>query len=510
MQIALVSKGLNCLKRQFFESMDMRNQCFVLAVFVLFCPVAQAQSTFYVDTAGDNLTGTGSAASPWATITHALDNVPDGSLVLVRPGTYNGSISLRGSFVQGVTVRSEIPYRARLRNNGKVITAYTHPNGCEGISIEGFDIAHSGAGAGALVVHIDGNGNAEVSRITLRNNIFHDSYNNDLVKINHASRDILVESNMFYNQSGSDEHIDINGVDNVTVQDNIFFNDFAGSGRSNGNNTSSYIVIKDSNGGVDLYTGSRNITVRRNVFLNWEGSTGSNFVLVGEDGQMIYEAFDVLVENNLMLGNSANVMRAAFGVKGGRDIIFRNNTVTGDLPALAYAMRLNREGQNPANQNIRFYNNIWSDPTATMGSNGTNSNDFSDTPPAATVSFDLHNNLYWNGGQSLPNDAAELINPDDDNNAVNADPLLAAYAGMILPRWEENNNAFADGSASIEEAFENLVLLYGKPQAGSPVVNAADAANAPGEDILGRSRSQPDIGAWEFNAGMIISDGFED
>ena len=58
---------------------------------------------------------------------------------------------------------------------------------------------------------------------------------------------------------------------------NIFFNDFAGSGRSNNNDTSSHIVIKDSN------LGSHNITVRRNVFLNWEGSTGSNFILIGED-----------------------------------------------------------------------------------------------------------------------------------------------------------------------------------------------------------------------------------
>jgi hypothetical protein len=30
-------------------------------------------------------------------------------------------------------------------------------------------------------------------------------------------------------------------------RDNIFMNDFAGSGRTNGNDTSSFIVIKDSN-----------------------------------------------------------------------------------------------------------------------------------------------------------------------------------------------------------------------------------------------------------------------
>lgn len=56
-----------------------------------------------------------------------------------------------------------------------------------------------------------------------------------------------------------------------------------------------------------------------------------------------------------MLGNSTSVMRSAFGVKGCRDITFRNNTISGDLSSLNYAMRVNREGNNIANSNIRFY-----------------------------------------------------------------------------------------------------------------------------------------------------------
>ncbi|HIP71903.1 MAG TPA: hypothetical protein EYH05_10975 [Anaerolineae bacterium] len=459
-------------------------------------------STFYVATTGNDNTGDGSSANPWATITHALDNVPDGSLILVKAGVYNGRIRIRGAFPSGVTVRSELPYQAILQRNGTVITAYTHPNGVEGITIEGFEIRHDGPGADPLVVHIDGNGDGSVSRITLRNNILHDSYDNDILKINNATRDILVEGNLFYNQTGSDEHIDVNSVADVIIQDNVFFNDFAGSGRSNNNNTSSYIVIKDSNGSDDSYTGSDNITVRRNIFFNWEGSTGSNFVLIGEDGQPFFEARNVLVENNLLLGNSANVMRAPFGVKGGQNVTFRNNTVVGDLPALAYAFRLNTEGSNPANDNIRFFNNIWSDPAGTMGSTGSGSNDFSDTPHGETSSWTLDNNLYWNGGAAIPTDSGELINYTDDANRLTADPLLPGQSGLILPRW--TGTEFTGGYATIDDVFTGFVQQYGVPAAGSPVIDAADPANAPGEDILGNGRTAPDIGAVEFIPALTL------
>ncbi|NOZ93898.1 MAG: hypothetical protein GXP47_04025, partial [Acidobacteria bacterium] len=470
---------------------------FLTATFTL---MDELGTRYYVATDGNDSTGDGSFASPWATIEHALDSVQDGSLILVEPGTYTGRTHLRGHFAQGVTVRSSVRFRALLRNNDRVITTY---DGCSGITIQGFDIAHDGPGAGALVIHVDGGGSEGlVKDLIFRGNVLHDSYNNDILKINNSVTDITVQGNVFYNQAGTDEHMDINSAARITVEDNVLFNDFEGSGRSNGNDTSSFIVIKDSNGSSDAFTGSQDITVRRNVFLNWEGSTGTNFVLIGEDGNAFFEAQRVLVENNLMLGNSANVMRAPFGVKGGKDITFRNNTVAGDLPALAFAMRLNTEGDNPANENILFYNNVWSDPTGTMGATDPGgTNDFSDTPPAETASFALDHNLYWNGGQSLPYDASELINTTDDTHAVTGDPLIGAQTNLVVPRWDGAAWQFADTSQTVREVFLRLVRLHGAPASGSPVVDAGDAATAASEDILGHSRAAgtaPDIGAVEL------------
>jgi hypothetical protein len=477
---------------------------FALCFFSVLTSVAQA-ATYHVAVDGDDSIGTGSSAAPWATITYALDSVEDGSVIDVHPGTYTGRIRIRGTFVTGVTVRSQIPYTAKLRNNDTVITAYSDPGGVRGITIEGFDIAHSGSGAGALVVHIDGGGNNDVTNITLKNNILHDSYNNDILKINNACTNILVSGNVFYNQTGSDEHIDINSAAGVIVEDNIFFNDFEGSGRVNSNDTSSFIVIKDSNGSENLFLGSHDITVRRNVFLNWQGSSGANFVLAGEDGQPFYEAYDVLVENNLMLGNSAHVMRSPFGVKGCRDITFRNNTVSGDLPSLAYGMRLNREGSNLANNNIRFYNNIWSDQSGTMGAeDDSRPNDFSDTPVLDTLSFILNSNLYWNGGVPVPEDGSELINYTDDSLRVVADPKIPAPVNVVLPRWQENDGQFGDGSNTIREAFQRLVN-YAVPTSGSSVVGRANSTFAPADDILGNLRSIPkNIGAFEQSAAVSV------
>jgi hypothetical protein len=210
-----------------------------------------------------------------------------------------------------------------------------------------------------------------------------------------------------------------------------------------------------------------------------------------------------------MLGNSANVQRASFGVKGGQDITFRNNTIVGDLPSLAFAMRLNSEGSNPANENIRFYNNIWSDPAGTMGAgNQSGSDDFSDTPPGETASWTLDHNLYWNASNPIPSDDGELINYSDDLNALIADPDLAGQSGIVLPQWNPVADQFADGSDAIRDVFENLVNLYGSLPPLSPAIDLALPAEAPAEDILGNPRGAagpPDLGAFEYQAtGFLL------
>lgn len=471
-------------------------------------PVGAA--TFHVATTGSDTTGDGSVSTPWATISHAIQSVPADSLILVGPGTYDGRVQLDNPTAP-IVVRSEVPYQARLRHTSTVVTCFT----CGSVTLEGFDIAHAGPGAGGLVIQIQDligppGGSSAVSNVTLRNNVIHDSWNNDLLKINNGARLVLVEGNVFYNQSGSDEHIDINSVGFVTVRENLFFNDFAGSGRPVANDTSSFVVVKDSNGTDDSYLGAENILIERNIFLHWEGSTGSYFVLVGEDGQPFFEAHNVEIESNLMLGDSANTMRAAFGVKGGEGIDFHYNTVVGDLPALAFAFRFNTEGDNPPNDFLHLVGNLWSDPTGTMGAGGGGGNDFSDTPPAeTTASWTLSRNLYWNGGAAIPSDGAELINYTADALRTVADPLLPNLAGIVLPRWNPGTGLFGDGSSSIRRAFLRLATR-GQLAAASPARGAGEWSFAPPLDLRGQRRIGtivPSLGASE--GAVIFADDFE-
>jgi hypothetical protein len=261
-------------------------------------------------------------------------------------------------------------------------------------------------------------------------------------------------------------------------------------------------VVKDSNGASDGIEGAERVTIRRNVFLSWQGNDGTGFVLAGEDGQPYHEAEDVLIENNLMLGDSPFDMRAPFGVKGCREVTFRHNTVVGDLPGHEFAFRLNTEGANPPNELVVLRNNAWSDPTGTMET-------FAETPPGETTSWTLRRNLYWNGGGAIPVDPGDIVNYDDDPERVLADPLLPAQTSLVLPRWNPGSGLFADGSATVREAFVRLVELYGRPAAGSPLVDAADPAHAPPDDILGHPRGAvaPDLGAVEREA--LFGDGFE-
>jgi hypothetical protein len=453
---------------------------------------ADAASTRYISPGGNDAAGDGSRDKPWKTIRFASDHVADdGAAIILLDGIYEGSQSIGRHFTQPCTIRAENPYRARLKSpadRNRVFYCYDGSN----VKIQGLEMFGSGATAGEYMLHIGG---PKVHDLTFEDCTIHDSYNNDLIKINDLAQHILFKGCIFFNQTdhGGDEHFDINTVTNIAVEDSIFFNDYAGSGRKGENQGHAFIVIKNSSSKPDI---TQRIALRRNIFLNWQGRADAAFILLGEDGKPFFEAQQVMIENNIFIHNSPNRLWSTLLMKGGlRDITFRANTIvghpliraTGGLAAACF-----RIDQNPPMGDMTFCNNIWCDTTGEMARFSMSNGKVFAVGSKQVIS----NNLYWNAGKKISTTPDDVLVPDRDPKKLVADPRLPDPSGQVLlPRLDPATGRFPSGQTSIRGEFERLVNRYARPGQSSPAAGAADPANMPQDDILGHPRGpRPDMG----------------
>ena len=202
-------------------------------------------------------------------------------------------------------------------------------------------------------------------------------------------------------------------------------------------------------------------------------------------------------------------MRAAFGVKGARDITFRNNTVAGDLPGLAYAMRLNQEGSNPRERERRLLQQRVVRPHGHHGRGLRRRQRLlgrrARREPRTSA---LDRNLYWNGGAAIP--PGDVLSPlVHDARRIVADPASNTnHAGIVLPRW--TGTAFPSGSTTIRQEFERLAApLRRAAAAGSPAVDQADrcARARRRHPAAGRARRgrRPTSGAYETGTSVFCA-----
>jgi hypothetical protein len=191
----------------------------------------------------------------------------------------------------------------------------------------------------------------------------------------------------------------------------------------------------------------------------------------------------VSIQNNLFLGNSFRPIGAAFGISGAKNVEFINNTITGDLPSDAYAARIVTKEMNPKNENIRFCNNIWSDPTGTMGIiTEDGNNGFSEGRPENILDLSLDSNLYWNGGELIPD--GDLLSPlRDDPHGIIANPRL-------------EGTKFRSGTLQIRDEFLRLAEKYASLGQTSPALRRGNLTCASGHDIFRSPRDlRPSFGA---------------
>jgi hypothetical protein len=472
-------------------------------------------ASYHVATTGDDGAGDGSAAKPWATINHALAAVPaaGGDTILVAPGTYNGRAVTYRSFASPLTIQSETAYRAKLTcilggQADEIISIFTA--GDANIVIDGFDVSNVVPGFVAdvrnnVLIHFQ-----DASRIELRNCVIHGNTApggcNELLKINRGSdsaypRNIFIHGNVFYDRPsiGGADMIDSVRPGELDIYENIFFE------RGLSDHSQSFITLKRQVNAIPpaaLPVRSPRDRVSSNVFLSWDGSTDQAFVQFGEDTDAEVMISDSVIENNLMIGDSANPIVAPVQLKGCVGITVRANTVVGDLPSSSFGARIGTEGSNPPSHGFLFANNIWCDPTGTMTNRLMSVYGSVDI---ATILLD--HDLFWNQGNALP--ATGEVLPTADAHRVVADPKLPTnQAGIVLPVLDEGSGTFPSGSATIRQEFERLVNAYGAIPSTSAARDAANAAAMPALDILGRARdAHPDIGCFEYGAATTTGGG---
>jgi hypothetical protein len=214
--------------------------------------------------------------------------------------------------------------------------------------------------------------------IVFENNVIHDSYENDVVKLNNYAKNCTFRGNIMYNPQprGGHQIMDINNTFDTIIEDNIFFIDYVSSGRTEPGtakrendpdrygdektqgNPSGFLMIKSSVGRMQIENGTytveeasemvtNRVTISRNIFYNYVGQADYSFIGLGEDGQSFDEVKNVLIENNLFLMNEVKnkttkrteteldeakyYTRSAgmITIKSASNVMIRANTATG-------------------------------------------------------------------------------------------------------------------------------------------------------------------------------------
>jgi hypothetical protein len=467
-------------------------------------------AALYVATNGSD-SNPGTEASPLATLQAAEDLANSGDTIIVKDGTYTGFTEFDERWTSPVLVKAEHPLRVRLQNggtdgNGGMVV---HINGATNLTLEGFDITQSGLSTSDGIVFVDWHNNLPTDDIAIRHNYVHDAKPNgsgsgDLIKTSNGSHGVLFRGNVFVNPGAEEHSLDLNSLVASNVEGNLFWHDY---GRSPVD-AKSHIVIKDSGGSADNQVGAEDVWVGGNVFGHVEHTDSSETwaVQIGADNRDYVEAREIVVRNNLLIGDSRVNTGRPFGVEQAHDVTIAHNTLTGDLPVTSqHFLTIRQDNAAVINDGLVLANNLITDPTGAMGRDNTTTDTNREVIGGDSTGYQnlvFNNNLWWNDGQSFP--TGGILQPHDDAGRVVADPLLNEdHSNVVGPIFDFASGEFASGedasSVAIDHELARLVAAYGDIPSDSPAVDAADGTWCSAQDILGVTRpaTNCDIGAVE-------------
>jgi len=309
-------------------------------------PTLKSASMYYISPNGNDA-NVGSQAAPFKTIQKAADLANPGDVIIVGDGTYTSTstdqlvnLTKSGTASSYITIRAQNTGKAILNGqNNSTREGFNIQPGVGYINIEGFEITGFSLSG---IFFMDWNSGAyavsPVHDVGIRNNNIHHigKYCTDTASESPTgitlfhSKSVILEQNKIHdigryapgengcsctteNYKNHDHAIYMNGVNGVTVQNNIFYNnnkgesihlysynDVPSSNVSIINNTFAFGNPYYPGGHLMLWDNMSNVTIANNIFYSQIGS-----------GMQIYQGSytysNVLVTKNITLGGNGSV-----------------------------------------------------------------------------------------------------------------------------------------------------------------------------------------------------------
>jgi parallel beta-helix repeat protein len=401
-------------------------------------PVPQ---TYYVATTGSNAND-GSQASPWLTISHAVNRtLTPGDEIVVMPGTYTETVTINsdGTSSAPIVLRSQTKHQALIRPPGGTYTSLMIRG--NHVTVDGFDVVGGGGhGIDAESCH----------HVVIKNNLCHDSGGSG-IQTNFVEF-ITVESNITHtNAATNDFHcsgISLYQCRNITgdttttgfrsiVRNNICYDNITGPSVAGEHTDGNGIIIDD-------FRSTQNVN-----FTNY--------------------TYPTLVENNLCYGNGSKGIQVTWS----DNVTVRNNTCYRNNVDLQNTGTWRGELNQQLCRGCTWVNNIGvTDPTIHANNSAIGTFAADDYADIGSV---WHNNLTYNG----------TVGQASVSRNANA-PTVTAGNGNLLGV----NPLFVTAGSDFHI------------QSGSPARNAGSATyGLPSTDLDGAARTvgaAVDIGAYEY------------
>lgn len=438
-------------------------------------------ATIYCAPSGNDNSGNGSLASPYKTVAKAVSMANAGDVVELRQGNYVSN-ELRIS-INNLTIRSYNGEKATLTcptnvENYASCIWYDEPEVTGGL-LENLEIVGGYYYGIKLESNWDwglpANQRRGVKDVTIKGcNIHHTG--RDCIKLTPGCENINIVSCEIHHSgvgmSNDPNNPNAEGIDNVNSQmwvHNCYFHDISTSG---------------------LYAkgGATNCIVEENLVMD----TGEGGILIGfyTDAEWFnevtnpdyYEAIGCIVRNNIIV----NTGGAGLGFWGSKNCIAYNNTVVtasskfhsplffdqGDIWLSATVVK------NPKNLNVTLKNNLFVD----LSPDGDEDYTVEVRENSLTGTTVMDNNLYYKSAGS----------------AKFTDGVV--WPAIGLSQWKslmgiDTNSLEANPQLNSQHHL----------QSGSPCIDAGVNLPTVSRDYDGNPRSNHDIGADEFNAGIALT-----